>query len=310
MSVRAPASVLSSLALAFGLAACGSEDEKTADGAVASVQDYLDSFNDGDYADACDQFTDDYADEMLDEWNEEETVGAAKTCSGALAQGAEIFRMFGDLEEDEDLFEIDEISAEVTDDEAVVDVAYKDSEPGKFGLIYDDGEWLIDEELDEEAVGESSDDPEEGDVPDESASPTEPTAVGQPAELGDWTITVTQVEKNADATMAKANEFNGKPRHQFVLFTYEAVYNGDARTASVDSDLTWSFTTGDARVLSEAAEVTPADSQSWPTEVRTGGTAKGQTVFDVEPSDLEDGILSVEAYDEEFNEIFIDFTLD
>ncbi|MDN5895223.1 MAG: hypothetical protein L0H93_14520 [Nocardioides sp.] len=312
MNVRGTSAVLSSLVLGFGLTACGSEDEKTKDGAATTVEAYFDSFNDGDYSDACDELTDDYTQKMLDDWNDdEEGFGQARSCSAALKQGAELLRAFGELDDDEDLAKVDKVAAEIDGDTAVVDVTFKDDDPSKFELIYDDGDWLINEDLDDEAEGQEPDGATDDDTPDaDDEAPVEPSAIGEPVELGDWTITVTKVEKNADATITKANEFNDKPRHQYVLVTYQAVYNGEARKASAEDDMSWSFTTSEAQVLEEADAVTPGDNQNWPYEVRIGGTLKGQVAFDVDPSVYDGATLGVEGYDEEFNEIFVDFTLD
>lgn len=305
MNTRALTAALCTPLLALGLVACGSDEDKSEDGVIAAVEDYYDEFNDGDYDDACDRFTDDYADAMVEEWNEDDDFGTARTCSGVLSQGAVLLRAFGDLDEDDDVYQVEKISADVDGDTAVVSVAYKDDDSSTFSMVYDDGEWLMDEDLDEE-------DAEPSDTATEEAEPeaaAEPSAIGDSVELGDWTITITEVEKNANATIAKANEFNDAPKHQFVMLTYEAVYNGEERTASVDADLTWSLTTSDAQVLDPSSQVTPAENQNWPTTVRTSGTARGQVVFDVDPTLLDGGIVGIESYDADYDQIFVDFAL-
>lgn len=303
MRSRTLAAVLAIPVLACGLGACGDDDEKTERGAVSAVEDYLDAFNEGDYSDACEHFTDEYVDELMEEWNSDEGVGDARSCTGMLKQGAILVRAFSELEDDEAIYEVEEVSAKVDGDHATVDVSYQGEDTSRFGLVYDDGEWLIDEDLEDEGAEATG----EGD--DASASPQEQSSIGETVDLGDWTITVTAVEENADATIAQANEFNEKPKHQYVMFTYEATYNGDARTASVDSDLTWSFTTGDAKVIEVDDAVTPSQVQNWPVEVRTGGTARAQIVFDIDPAAYADGLLSVESYDDEYNEIYVDFAV-
>lgn len=306
MSVRTIAAMLSMPVLGLGLVACGSEDApKTEDGAVSSVEDYVDEFNNGDYSEACDHFTDDYVEAVLEDWNDDEDgVGNARTCTAMLQQSALLLRAFVGVEDDEQIYEIDEISAAVDGDEATVDVTYKDDDTSTFGLVYDDGEWLIDEDLEDVADDEVTLEPSA----EESESQVAPSSIGETVELGDWRITVTAVEEDADATIAKANQFNEKPDHRYTMFTYEAAYAGDARTAHVGADLTWSFTTGEAEVVETDDQVTPGDNQNWPSEVRTGGTARQQIVFDVEPATLDGGVLSVESYDEDYNEIYIDFT--
>jgi hypothetical protein len=125
--------------------------------------------------------------------------------------------------------------------------------------------------------------------------------------LGDWDVKVTEVLVNAEATIHKANQFNDKPKGTYVLVTYEATYNGSERTADAWMDLTWSFTGTDGQVNDTASAVTPADDQSWPTEARTGGTIKGQEVFDINPALIHGGLLTVEAYDANFDTVYADF---
>jgi hypothetical protein len=58
-----------------------------------------------------------------------------------------------------------------------------------------------------------------------------------------------------------------------------------------------------------ASQVTPADNEEWIQTVRAGGTATGQALFDLDPALLDGGLLSVEAYDAEFDLQFVDFQL-
>ena len=144
----------------------------------------------------------------------------------------------------------------------------------------------------------------------EEAESTDTTAsLGDTVEVGDWSVTVTEVALNADAAIRKANMFNEKPRGQYVLVSYDATYNGAERTADAWMDLTWTLTGNDGKVLDESSQVTPAEDKSAPTEARRDGTVSIQAVFDVKPRVLRDSILSVEGYDADFNTVYADFAI-
>jgi hypothetical protein len=133
--------------------------------------------------------------------------------------------------------------------------------------------------------------------------------LGDTVEVGDWAVKVTDVDKNADKIMTKANMFNGKPKGQYVLVTYNATYNGSERTADAWVDLTWSLTTNDSQIHDPTSAVTPADEHSWPTSARKGGTVKLQVAFDVKPDLLPGSILSVEGYNKNFETVYADFVI-
>jgi len=138
---------------------------------------------------------------------------------------------------------------------------------------------------------------------------SETATLGDTVVVGDWEVKVTEVNLNADSTIARANMFNDKAKGRFVLVTWKATYTGAERTADAWGDLRWSFTTTDNKVHDEASAVTPADNQSWPTEARRGGTVEGQSVFDLIPAKTSGGLLTVEGYDDSFDTVYADFTV-
>lgn len=105
--------------------------------------------------------------------------------------------------------------------------------------------------------------------------------------VGDWDVKVTRVVRNANDVIAKTNEFNEKTRGQYVLVTYEATYTGGERTADVFADLTWSMTGADAQAHQPGSQVTPADSEEWPTTARKNGKVRAQVLFDLAPAKLD-----------------------
>jgi hypothetical protein len=149
--------------------------------------------------------------------------------------------------------------------------------------------------------------------PTDSSTPTS-TSPGSPqlgdlVTVADWDVKVTNVVLDASQLIRRANSFNDRPKGQYVLVTYEATYTGHDRTADV-SDLSWSLTTSDSQIHDPASEVTPADDQEWPTEARSGGTVRGQVVWDVKNDSVKGGILTVEGYTKDFDEVYADFPLD
>ncbi len=161
----------------------------------------------------------------------------------------------------------------------------------------------------DDVVVEEAQDEADPIVEEEAAEDEAPTVatLGDLMSVGDWDVKITEVALDANAVIHKANMFNDKPKGQYVLVSYEATYNGAERTADTGFDLTWSFTTTDSQVSEQAYEVTPADNHSWPSEARTGGTVKGQVLFDLDPNLTKGGLLTVEAYDSNFDTVYADF---
>jgi hypothetical protein len=298
-----PAALLAIVGAA--LTGCGGDDPATPEGAEDTVRDYLAAFEDKDYDEVCDYWTEENRERSIEEWNDDfggdEPVDS---CEDMLRQGVVLVEAFG---EELDL-SIDSISSEETgDNTAEVTVVYKaeDQDDGNFQMVYEDGDWLVDDETDEEdEEGGESSEPEE----ETSAPPAEPTALGAPATLGPWTITVTDVDEDAGQEIKKANQFNEPARHQYMLVTFTATYNGTERTADADFDLNWTLTGNDAVVLEPASVVTAYENRSEPTEVRTGGTVEWQVPFDADPAVVSGGLLSVTSWTGEADE-YVDFQL-
>ena len=286
------------------LTGCGGDDPATPEGAEETVRDYLEAFEDRDYDDVCDFWTDDNQERSIKEWNEDfggdEPVDS---CEDMLRQGVLLVEAFG---EDLDL-SIDSISSEETGkNTAEVTVVYEDesNDDGNFQMVYEDGEWLVDDETDEGEDDAESTDPGEA----TSEPPAEPTAIGVPATLGSWTITVTDVDENAGQELEEANEFNEPAQQQYLMVTFTATYSGTERTADASSDLQWSLTGSDAVVLDPASVVTPYEEQSKPTEVRTGGTVEWQVPFDADPALVTGGLLTVASWTGTTDE-YVDFQM-
>jgi len=189
--------------------------------------------------------------------------------------------------------------------------AKAEAEAANESAAEDEGDVLMDEaaETDEDAGEDYSEDTGEDYSEDTGEGAGVTHTLGQPMQIGDWEVRVTKVVKNANTIIAAANQFNDAPKHQYVLVTYDATYTGAERTADAEWDLTWTLTTNQAKILDDVFEVTPADAQDLPTEARNGGTVKMQVVFDVKPSVIEGGLLSVEGEDANLDTVYADFDL-
>lgn len=135
-------------------------------------------------------------------------------------------------------------------------------------------------------------------------------SLGDTVSLPGWDVKVTEVNLNATAALKKAYEYTDAPKGQYVLVNYEATYTGTERTANAEYDLRWSMTGTDNQVRDSGFAMTPARLEDWPTETRSGGTVKNQVVFDVPADTIKGGLLSVEAYDDSYNKVFADFTVE
>jgi hypothetical protein len=132
-------------------------------------------------------------------------------------------------------------------------------------------------------------------------------AVGDEVDLGNWSVTVTDVQLNADKILMQPDFYNQKPKGQYVLATYKATYTGTERSADVIIDLSWSFTTTDNVIHEVAYQTTPGDEN--PDGTRTGGTLTKDVEFDLKPDLIKGGVLSVSTYDANFDEVYADFPI-
>lgn len=106
-------------------------------------------------------------------------------------------------------------------------------------------------------------------------------ALGESAKLGDFTVSIDQVVPNANAQLAKFNEFNSPPEGQFVLTTVTVTYNGDEES-DLWLDLSVKLAGSDSRTYdtSSCDAVVPKSINDVPT-LNGGGKATGSVCFDV-----------------------------
>jgi Domain of unknown function (DUF4190) len=126
------------------------------------------------------------------------------------------------------------------------------------------------------------------------AETAEAVALGVPAQVGDYEVTVDAVELDANETVAGANDWNEPPTGQYVIAQLTVTYTG-AEEGMPGFDLTAIFHGTDSRQYSdtECSAVLPDDAMDAPT-LNSGGSDTFQFCMDVPPTAIQGGQLSIE----------------
>jgi Domain of unknown function (DUF4190) len=126
------------------------------------------------------------------------------------------------------------------------------------------------------------------------AETAETVALGVPAQVGDYEVTVDAVELDANETVAGANDWNEPPTGQYVIAQLTVTYTG-AEEGMPGFDLTAIFHGTDSRQYSdtECSAVLPDDAMDAPT-LNSGGSDTFQFCMDVQPTAIQGGQLSIE----------------
>ena len=157
------------------------------------------------------------------------------------------------------------------------------------------------DELDDDSSSEldAEEDESDDESNDENGAPgsrEDPLEIGESGEVGDdWTVTVLEVDPDADDTVQEANEFNEPPEEgMYVLVEIEATYEGD-ESGNAGFDLDPRLTGTDARAYpTYDCMASLDDGLVEEPDVEAGGTASGYVCFDM-PEDAFDGSeLSIE----------------
>lgn len=125
-----------------------------------------------------------------------------------------------------------------------------------------------------------------------------PAPIGATAGIGEWDVTITEVDRDGAAAVLAENQFNDGPEdgRSFVLWAIDAVYNGeDSGTAWID--LNWkivgaagnSFGSG----MDDYCGVIP-NSLNDKGETFPGGTVSGNVCVSADTDQLDGGTILVE----------------
>lgn len=297
------------------LAGCGDGDGSSSGspgaGAVLVVKRYLDAMADGDYDKACSFFTDEYRASTIEEWNESmANEGDELDSCAAVGEAGTGFLVALTGGKPGDIWKYEKVEVEVdgSDARATFVLPALDQEADGYALRKVDGTWLISGEIDAEGGTGTADDSSREDAADSGSTVLE-GAIGDDLELGDWTLRIDTVSKDADAELAETWEANEAPKGRYVLVTFEATYRGSERMGDIGSVI-WKLTDSTQQVHDTTWTVTtPGEVAGWATQVRAGGTLRRQVAFDVDPVLLDDAILSVETVDGAFDSHVADIVI-
>ncbi|WP_157944151.1 DUF4190 domain-containing protein [Blastococcus atacamensis] len=130
------------------------------------------------------------------------------------------------------------------------------------------------------------------------AATDEPTvefvALGTPATVGDYEVTLDAVQLDGNAIAAAGNQFNDAPTGQYVVIQLTTTYVGTDE-GFPGMDLTATFHGADKRQYSDSdcAALLPDDAMNAPT-LNPGGADTFQFCMDVPPAAIAGGQLSIE----------------
>lgn len=127
---------------------------------------------------------------------------------------------------------------------------------------------------------------------------TNPAALGTTARIGDWQVTITEVDLDATAVVLEENQFNDAPvpGRSFVLWTVEATYTGE-ESGTAWLDLSWQVvgSAGNSfgSSFDDSCGVIPNDlfeqGETFP-----GGVVTGNVCVSAETAQLDGGTILVE----------------
>lgn len=150
---------------------------------------------------------------------------------------------------------------------------------------------------DSEAGSDSGGDTETSEAAEETAadgtSPDSPLPAGTEVEVGDWTITVSDVELDATEAVLAENEFNEEPAdgNQFAMYAVEGTYNGD-ETGTLWLDLTIGVFAG-GTYYDDCPNVIPDDLID-SSEVANGADASGNECAEIPSADADGALIYIE----------------
>jgi hypothetical protein len=129
---------------------------------------------------------------------------------------------------------------------------------------------------------------------DELGTAGAPVPLGQPAPVGDYAVTVTNVILDGDAIVAQASQFNDTPAGRYVIVEVTAQYVGYTEGTPF-WDLSYVFNGTDSRQYSDSDcwATLPEDASDAPT-LNPSGAASFQVCMDVPPSVIDGGHLFIE----------------
>ncbi len=121
-----------------------------------------------------------------------------------------------------------------------------------------------------------------------------PAPITATASIGDWDVTIVDVDRDASARILQENQFNDPPDEgrAFVMWTVEAVYTGDD-SGDPSWDLSWKLVGSAGNSFDDRCGVIP-DNLRDVGETFAGGVATGNVCVSAEVAQLDGGTILVE----------------
>lgn len=143
-----------------------------------------------------------------------------------------------------------------------------------YSAVLDEVSTAIEEAIDGESAAPAK-------IVGQAAESAQVLALGKPAEIGEYTVSVDSVVLDATKEIAAANQFNDKATGQYVLMDLSVVYTGNEE-GDAWIDLMPELVGSDARIYDSSSSMAVPSKPS--TDVPTlinGGKASYQVIFDV-----------------------------
>lgn len=124
----------------------------------------------------------------------------------------------------------------------------------------------------------------------------DPLALGESFEVGAYTVTVTEVDTDAEEAVMEENEFNDPPAEgeQFVMIGVETTYNGE-QTGLPWIDLAFSVVGSRGNTFNDDCGVIPEDLMMID-ELYPGASATGNACVRVDADQVEGATIAVEDF--------------
>ena len=122
-----------------------------------------------------------------------------------------------------------------------------------------------------------------------------PVPIRDSGTIGEWTVEIAGLTRNADDAIQAENQFNEKPGpgNQFVMVTLNVTYNGKG-SSDPYFDLTWAVVSEEGTLFEEASLVLPKDLIGVG-NVPSGISGLGNVAFEVDRQAAASLVLYIEA---------------
>lgn len=158
-----------------------------------------------------------------------------------------------------------------------------------------EGAEVVDETVEPTPDEQQEDESEDEDGSNEVGTRSNPAEIGTTVLIGDWEVTIQEVNTDATEEIQAENEFNEPPAEgsTFVMWGVEATYVGED-SGDPQFDLSWAIVGSEGNSFDDRCGVIP-DPLSEQGETFPDGTVSGNVCTAAEEAQLDGGTITVEA---------------